>query len=108
MGISYEANAGYGIKVTDEMCSKISPYLGVEFDGEDIDGFMDTVLSGSDLRTTVTGNCYYGEPLDVWIMISDPLNSNVDEFIEKLNKLSFNLDIKSYKDLQWICEIWVG
>lgn len=108
MGTSYDANAGYGVKITEEMCEKISPYNEAEFDGEDIDDFMYAVLKDSPLDTTVTGNCMWDEPLDVWIMMEDPLNEDMNKFIEELNKLPFNFNFKSVKDLTWICEIWVG
>lgn len=108
MGTSYDAHAGYGIKVTEEMCYTAAKEMGVEYDEYlGIDGFVDEYIT-SKLSTTVTGNCYWDEPLDVWYMLDDPLNKDMDAFIEELNKLPFNLDIKSYKDLKWIQEMWVG
>ena len=102
MGVDYDAKAGYGISVLNNLTEEGQDLLDNKYDGE-IEEFLNEEVS--DLYYTTIG-CSYSGDTELMIYIDDPL-----EFKGKYKK--FYDRLQNYKHLfnntepQWFCELYI-
>ena len=108
MGIWSDAVCGYGIEVTREDIDKWLILTEDEEEDGDFQAYLSSFLLPFGLDCESSGNAAAGDEMKYWILLNDPLNKDIEEFISKLQKTPFGTEIKTVKDLTWIKEVWTG
>lgn len=101
MSIDHRAVSGYGVEVLDNMIEDLDIY---EECGESIEECLEWLLDGTDVDFHSVGNHFSGD-VSYFIIIDDPLNKDMDKFIEEIKALDIDLGVESIKDLVWISEV---
>jgi hypothetical protein len=103
MGIDYDAVAGYGVKINDNLTDEGIDLLENTYEDDYYD-FIENELVGEITYETI-GSHYSGE-VEYVIILSDPLREGVyDKFIEMLGK---NTHLLENIEPKWICEVCIS
>lgn len=102
MSIDYSSIAGYGVEVCE------SDLEGTKYYNEDshLEEMLDEALDNTGLEYCSAGNHFTGDAR-YYILLDDPLNNDIEEFIKKLKGLDLDLNVRSQNDLLWINEVCI-
>lgn len=103
MGVDYEAVAGYGFKVEDNLSKKGKELLDKH------DGVVELMENEMEDIVFEYIGCNYSGTTDIYILCSDPLGiwdgkTNLETFRESLDKYK---DYFINTDLEWICDLYI-